>query len=105
MTPVSVGPDIFSAPWIIGFVIALVVLAAIAWRKGWLGKETEDRIKAKRDKLLLELHIANERLKAMAQPGAADSTSAGINAAKDLLARGSITQEQYDAIVKKIVTP
>ena len=32
-------------------VIGVVILFAVAWQKGWLGKELEDKIKAKRDAL------------------------------------------------------
>ena len=32
-------------------VIGVAILFAVAWQKGWLGKDIEDQVKAKRDAL------------------------------------------------------
>ena len=91
-------------------VVGLIVLAGIAWRKGWLGKETEDKIKDKRDKLLQDAHALTQKLEALALskfPVSAGTstinTAAGIAELKDMLARGVITQAQYDDSIKKLM--
>jgi Na+-transporting methylmalonyl-CoA/oxaloacetate decarboxylase gamma subunit len=47
LTPASSMPD-FLSPWaIVAFVaVVLIVLAAVAWQKGWLGAANEESIKA-----------------------------------------------------------
>lgn len=104
MTPVSVGPDFFSPMGMFAIlVVVLIVLAAVTWRKGWLGPETEAKIKAKRDQLKLELSGYEAKLTAIASPSApVDPNAALLAATHELLTRGVITQEQYDATVKKL---
>lgn len=107
---VSVGPDV-STTWIVGaIVVGLIVLAAVAWRKGWLGPENEAKIKAKRDALNLKIQALERKLEAFAlskmpvSAGTASlNTAAGIAELKDMLARGVITQAQYDDSMKKLM--
>lgn len=104
--------------WIL--LIVLGALAYVAWIKGWLGKETEDKIKAKRADLYAKAHelldkakTEEKKLAAIQAPipsatleavaAAPFDKGAQIVSLHDALLKGAIKQDQYDAEVAKIL--
>ncbi|MEO8133666.1 MAG: hypothetical protein ABI831_06805 [Betaproteobacteria bacterium] len=100
-------------PWYLGagLLIAVVVVVALMWEKGWLGgraRLVQMIAKAEHDlaglRAKLEMKIANDAMKASApSPSAAGNKAGRIADNAALLAAGQITQEDFDAAKSKIL--
>ncbi len=92
-------------PWGLVLLVIAVVALAYVWRKGLLGKDNEDAIKARIRKLKGAAAMELAKLAAIKEPAdvPVKDKPARIAEAKALLDAGTITQAQYDAAVAQIV--